>query len=548
MTFIGRGTSSQYIKGDGTWGTPSGGPGGAAWGDITGTLSAQNDLQTALNAKAASTHTHAQSDIIDLPSTLAGYSTTTHTHPQSSIVDLPTTLAGFSTTTHTHTGVYEPAKGSDDNYVTDAQLVVLGNTSGTNTGDNATNTQYSGLAASKADVVHTHAQSDIADLPTTLSGYATTSHTHTGVYEPADATILKDADIGVTIQGYNATLNATTGIFNTDDKAKLTNIVVTQTVDLDTLESDTATNNAKVSNATHTGDATGATALTVVKIQGKDFPTLSASDDQKYPKYVSGSNAFVMTAIAGGGDVTGPSASSDNAIPRFDGAGGKTLQGSPVTIDDEGSLIPIPGNTNYPPIDMVSGVVTSTAVAGAIEYDGKVHYTTHEASARGVNIAEQFITLTSAYTLPTAGPGLRAMFNSPANGAVTVKSNTTYWFEVMGALTSLSATSGTYSFGFLGTASTPSIRYVAISNKAAVTPVAALIANVTTTTSTALVAANTTTTGQFTARGKLVVETGGTLIPAIGNSVEALPIVGINSTFRIYPLGNQTVQSVGNWS
>jgi hypothetical protein len=197
---------------------------------------------------------------------------------------------------------------------------------------------------------------------------------------------------------------------------------------------------------------------------------------------------------------------------------------------------------------MVTGTVTSTAVAGALEYDGKVHYATHEASARGVNIAEQFITLTAAYTLPTAGLGLRKMFDNPAGGTITVKSNTTYWFECMGALTSLSSTSGTYSFGFLGTASTPSIRYLSLANKGATTPVAALLTNVTTTSATALVAATTTTTGQFTVRGKIVVETGGTLIPAIANSVEARPIVGINSTFRIYPLGSQTVQSVGNWT
>lgn len=31
-----------------------------------------------------------------------------------------------------------------------------------------------------------------------------TSHNHAGVYEPADATILKDADIGVTVQAYDA--------------------------------------------------------------------------------------------------------------------------------------------------------------------------------------------------------------------------------------------------------------------------------------------------------------------------------------------------------
>ncbi len=38
-------------------------------------------------------------------------------------------------------------------YVTDAQLTVIVNTSGTNTGDNATNTQYSGLASSKQDIL-----------------------------------------------------------------------------------------------------------------------------------------------------------------------------------------------------------------------------------------------------------------------------------------------------------------------------------------------------------------------------------------------------------
>jgi hypothetical protein len=34
--------------------------------------------------------------------------------------------------------------------------------------------------------------------------YATAAHTHTGVYEPADGTILKSANIGSTVQGYDA--------------------------------------------------------------------------------------------------------------------------------------------------------------------------------------------------------------------------------------------------------------------------------------------------------------------------------------------------------
>jgi hypothetical protein len=46
------------------------------------------------------------------------------------------------------------ADSTDKRYVTDAQLTVIGNTSGTNSGDNATNSQYSGLAASKEDVAN----------------------------------------------------------------------------------------------------------------------------------------------------------------------------------------------------------------------------------------------------------------------------------------------------------------------------------------------------------------------------------------------------------
>ena len=45
------------------------------------------------------------------------------------------------------------ADSTNKRYVTDAQSTVIGNTSGTNTGDNATNSQYSGLAASKQDAL-----------------------------------------------------------------------------------------------------------------------------------------------------------------------------------------------------------------------------------------------------------------------------------------------------------------------------------------------------------------------------------------------------------
>jgi len=45
------------------------------------------------------------------------------------------------------------ADSTNKRYVTDAQATVIGNTSGSNTGDNATNSQYSGLAASKENTI-----------------------------------------------------------------------------------------------------------------------------------------------------------------------------------------------------------------------------------------------------------------------------------------------------------------------------------------------------------------------------------------------------------
>lgn len=48
------------------------------------------------------------------------------------------------------------------------------------------------------------------------AGISATSHNHSGVYEPADATILKDADIGSTVQAYDADLTALGGIAKTD--------------------------------------------------------------------------------------------------------------------------------------------------------------------------------------------------------------------------------------------------------------------------------------------------------------------------------------------
>lgn len=74
------------------------------------------------------------------------------------------------------------SNSTNKNFVTDAQSTVIGNTSGTNTGDNATNTQYSGLAASKQDAL--------------VSGTNIKTINGTTILGSGNVTITSTADIG----------------------------------------------------------------------------------------------------------------------------------------------------------------------------------------------------------------------------------------------------------------------------------------------------------------------------------------------------------------
>lgn len=104
-----------------TGGGGGGGGGGGAWGTITGTLSAQTDLQAALNNKAALSHTHTKANITDFAHTHlwaditdkpVTFAPSAHSHAWGSITgtlssqtDLQTALNGKSDVGHTHTNI-----------------------------------------------------------------------------------------------------------------------------------------------------------------------------------------------------------------------------------------------------------------------------------------------------------------------------------------------------------------------------------------------------------------------------------------------------------
>jgi hypothetical protein len=57
-------------------------------------------------------------------------------------------------------------------------------------------------------------------------------------------------------------------------------------------------------------------------------------------------NPVVSATGSGSGDVVGPGSSVDNTLPRFDGTGGKTLQGSGVAVTDNNEISGYRGHLN----------------------------------------------------------------------------------------------------------------------------------------------------------------------------------------------------------
>ena len=81
-------------------------------------------------------------------------------------------------TPDTASSTYEPLKGADDNYVTDAQLIIIGNTSGTNSGDETVTTIKNKLSITTLSGSNT-GDEDSTSIKTKL-GITTLSGSNTG--------------------------------------------------------------------------------------------------------------------------------------------------------------------------------------------------------------------------------------------------------------------------------------------------------------------------------------------------------------------------------
>lgn len=232
-----------------------------------------------------------------------------------------------------------------------------------------------------------------------------------------------------------------------------------------------------------------------------------------------------------------------------------------ITLDGttglSGPVILPAGTTTIPPLDFTSGTSLTTALAGAMEYDGNTLMFTPKGTQRGLVPGMQLYCLNTAYAgaNSTATQSIFGLTNG-----VTLSNSTMYGFEMSATLLKTAGTtSHTFRTLFGGTATlnhilydarvncTPNVigTYSASSNQQGVT---ANVATVITTTG-ALTSANTYWTGLV--KGVVSIATGGTFHPQY--SLSAAPggayTTQVGSYFAIWPIGAAGSNvNIGTWS
>lgn len=201
---------------------------------------------------------------------------------------------------------------------------------------------------------------------------------------------------------------------------------------------------------------------------------------------------------------------------------------------------------------MTAGALLTTPAAGVFEFDGTAFYFTPAANSRAVALIEHILVLTSdqaGSNVNTAQPLFPV-----GNGALTVQSSTTYEFEAEAILTrAAGTTSHTVALLFGGTATFTSMRnMIDVSNPSGNALGTVSRIYVTGAGSVTVTGANTSATENVCIRmsGIMRINAGGTVIPQFQYSAApgGAPTVLANSFFRARPIGDNTVQAVGNWS
>lgn len=224
-----------------------------------------------------------------------------------------------------------------------------------------------------------------------------------------------------------------------------------------------------------------------------------------------------------------------------------------ATTISAATVIHYPGTVTVAPIKFTTGsTLLTTASAGSMELDNtNTLYYTNGINSRGVIKTEQIVILTGITQLPNSAAAQRLFTGTSfSSGAVVVNANTSYYFETGFDLSGMSATLGTFSFGFSGTASVTACRYTAMSIKNTIASANTFDTQIIIRASglTPISSATTGTVGGALIYGTLRIGgVGGTLAPITALSTAAAAVVAQDSYFKISPMGSNNLLTVGNW-
>jgi hypothetical protein len=276
---------------------------------------------------------------------------------------------------------------------------------------------------------------------------------------------------------------------------------------------------------------------------------------------ITGGNLITGGRVTSTGNVTGGNITTAGTVSATGNIVGGNListgtvstSGNVAGVNITGFVRPTTGTNLNAPIRMTAGTVLATPVAGAIEYDGSAIYSSVAASQRGVLPSESFIAQSSNYVAADSASA-QQVFDATAAGAITLTGSTAYMFEAVYYISrSAGTTSHTLATLFGGTATFTSITYLAETTSTTGNVLGAVsriygtgIGALTVT------AASTSATENITVilKGMIRTNAGGTVIPQIQYSAApgGAPTIVRNSYFRLTPVGNSSVVSVGNWS
>lgn len=259
--------------------------------------------------------------------------------------------------------------------------------------------------------------------------------------------------------------------------------------------------------------------------------------DFKGPLQINGSAGTSGQLLASQGD---------GAIPQWVAAGG--FSGGTLTSN----LTLAVGTTSLSPLTLQSGTNLTTATAGAVEYDGKVVYSTP--AGRGVSPSMMFYRLDSGL----AGANVNTAQNLFGVG-VTLQAGTVYAFEQRFAATKTAGTtSHSLSLSFAGTATINNIIYTGISQSATSSSPSLLSLSADSFVNNTVSGFAITGTGTVANRliyaflsGTVSINAGGTFIPQY--TLSAAPggayTTNAGSYFAIWPIGAAGSNiSVGPWA